>query len=158
MEIELIVVGEPRPHTVYTKRGRPSTGFERMQTWQEMIQIAARKAMKGRPPMDGPIYLQVLFCRTMPKTAPKLVHQRNTAELRHHFKVRQEKAQARFSAWHDKQIIKNPDRDNYQKAFSDALQGIVYHNDSQIIDGPGKKDYAQPGQEGYTWAVIRSND
>ena len=158
MEIELIVPGEPRPYTVYTKRGKPSTSFERMQTWQELIQIAAKKAMKGRPPMEGPIYLKALFCRTIPKTAPKLVHQRNTGELREHFKDRQDKAQARFNTWHRKMIVKMPDRDNYQKAFSDALQGIVYLNDSQIIDGSGKKDYAQPGKEGYTWAVIRSNE
>jgi len=143
VEIELIVVGEPRPWTVYTKRGAPGVGFERMQAWQEIIMIAAREVMAGGPPMEGAITLNVMFFRVIPKTAPK---PRAIGESN------------KLDRWLDVHIIKRPDRDNYQKAFSDALNGIIYVDDSQITEGSGAKDYAPIGKEGYTWAVIRSND
>jgi Holliday junction resolvase RusA-like endonuclease len=47
-----------------------------------------------------------------------------------------------------------PDRTNYLKGFEDALQGIVYVNDSQVVDGPILKEYAD-GPEGYTVVWIQ---
>ena len=38
-------------------------------------------------------------------------------------------------------VTKKPDWDNIGKAISDALNGIAYHDDSQIADGSVKKVY-----------------
>lgn len=32
-----------------------------------------------------------------------------------------------------------PDRDNLEKAVMDVMEGVLYRNDSQIVDGPIKK-------------------
>ena len=158
MEIELIVPGEPRPWTVYTKQGNPTSGFNRMQAWQEMIGIEAKKAMSGRKPIDGAVRMDIIFSRVMLKAAPKVPDKPKRYEDLNHFRRRVVQAELKRSKWLDAHLIKRPDLDNYRKAFSDALQGIVYHDDSQIIGGGGSKDYAPFGREGYTWAIIRSHD
>ena len=92
--------------------------------------------------------MDVLFCRSIPKKGPPKVPQLGKDPVK----------EIKLADWCDAHLIKRPDRDNYLKAFSDALNRIVYVDDSQIIGGDGSKDYAPQGKEGYTWAVIRSND
>ena len=116
MEIELIVVGEPRPWTVYTKRGEPGIGFENMKAWQAMIGIAAIEVMAGRPPIKGAVRMDVMFCRSIPKKGPPKVPSRGKDLVK----------EIKLADWCDEHLIKRPDRDNYLKAFSDALNRIIY--------------------------------
>jgi len=160
VEIELFVPGEPRPWSVYTRQGTPPLGFVRMQEWQLLIQIAAKKAMAGRPPLEGSVRVHVIFSRGIPETVPKVPAKPNKHEHRDHFSERLLKAKLKRDAWLDAHLIspRGGDRDNYLKAFSDALQGIIYHDDSQIIGGDAIKDYVLSSQEGHTWAIIRHED
>lgn len=41
--------------------------------------------------------------------------------------------------------VVRPDLDNYVKAVKDALNGICYHDDSQIVDLIARKRYVEPG-------------
>ncbi len=47
------------------------------------------------------------------------------------------------------------DWDNVSKAVCDALQGIAYGNDHQVVDGRCRKRYAGPGEEPRTTITIR---
>jgi Holliday junction resolvase RusA-like endonuclease len=42
------------------------------------------------------------------------------------------------------QHIKKPDLDNFVKAVKDALKGLVYRDDSQIVRLAASKDYGDP--------------
>lgn len=42
-----------------------------------------------------------------------------------------------------------PDWDNYAKAVCDAMNGVVYVDDKQIVDGRCVKQWAEPGEAGY---------
>tara|TARA_R100001039_G_C1854802_1_gene117793 strand:+ start:30124 stop:30546 length:423 start_codon:yes stop_codon:yes gene_type:complete len=42
--------------------------------------------------------------------------------------------------------VSRPDRDNLEKMVSDALNGIVWVDDSQIYDGRSRKEYAEHGE------------
>jgi len=47
-------------------------------------------------------------------------------------------------------LVRAGDVDNYAKAVMDALNGIVYTDDSQIVWLQVRKDYAPKGSVGYT--------
>ena len=47
-----------------------------------------------------------------------------------------------------------PDWDNYAKAVCDGMEGPVYVNDKQIVDGRCVKGYAEPGEDGYIMVEI----
>jgi len=46
--------------------------------------------------------------------------------------------------------VTKPDQDNLQKAVKDALKGICWRDDSQVVLGIARKRYASPGDEGVT--------
>ena len=46
------------------------------------------------------------------------------------------------------------DYDNYAKAVGDAMEGVVFVNDKQIVDGRCVKQYAPAGAEGYIEVII----
>jgi Holliday junction resolvase RusA-like endonuclease len=139
--ITITIPGEPAPWQVYTKQGQPPIGFLNFKAWQEQIQAHVRQQWGRRPVSTGEVIVHTSFYRGWPKTAPQ----------------KQWPAQVK---WATKHIIKTPDVGNYRKAFLDALQGIVYVNDSQVIAGVESKGYAiAPAEyttfaEGYTIAII----
>lgn len=57
---------------------------------------------------------------------------------------------------HPKDPTKKPDRLNYGKGIEDAMEGLAYYNDSQIVTGNVEKEYCGDGQEPHTWIVITS--
>jgi len=112
------------------KQGKPPTGFVNMQVWQEQIRIAAKRAWKGAP-AKGPVLLNTHFFRSVPVRAPQ--------------------SQEKLAKWKATHIIKKPDRTNYLKACEDALNGIVFVDDSQVLDGVPTKDYVEHrGEQGFT--------
>jgi crossover junction endodeoxyribonuclease RusA len=96
----------------WTKRGRavvvPDGGQRRLQVYREQIRVAARLAMGQHPshfPVDGPIWLSIDFVRKAPKRG-----------------ARQGYAATR------------PDIDKLARAVLDALTGVLYHDDAQVVD------------------------
>ena len=61
MEVSFEVKGDPAPWSVYTKRGKPSLSFQKMQSWQAQIQAAAQVAMAGREMLKPPVALKCVF-------------------------------------------------------------------------------------------------
>ena len=72
--------------------------------WESSIRVQARQH-KPEIPWQGPIRMTLLFFMPRPKSLSK--------EVIHH--------------------VKKPDLDNLAKAMKDALQGIMYVSDSQVV-------------------------
>lgn len=72
----------------------------------------AQKAMKEHgldTPLDGPLMVKIRFGFPLPKSQ----HRKNPKPM----------------MWH----MKRPDLDNLYKGVIDAMEGIVYHRDSEIV-------------------------
>jgi Holliday junction resolvase RusA-like endonuclease len=119
--IRIEIPGEP------IGKGRPRFGHgrtyspEKTQRWEQAAAWEARRQYDGEP-MEGPLTLTVAAEFTIPKSWPKW---------------RQEAAE-RGPVWH----TIRPDASNVLKAVEDALQGVVYRDDSQIVAVAVQKTYS----------------
>jgi Holliday junction resolvase RusA-like endonuclease len=93
------------------------------------VQLAAQAVYAG-PVLDCPLCMDVLFVFPRPASLPK---KRGTGRLPHTAK---------------------PDRDNCMKAVQDALEGILFRNDSQISSGQVMKRVAASGEQPHVAVVI----
>jgi Holliday junction resolvase RusA-like endonuclease len=119
--ITIEIPGEP------IGKGRPRFGNgrtyspEKTQRWEQAAAWEARRQYDGEP-MEGPLLVTVVAKFAIPKSWPKW---------------RQEAAE-RGLVMH---AVK-PDASNVLKAVEDALQGVVYRDDSQIAAVMVRKFYA----------------
>ncbi len=118
--ISLTIYGHPVPkaraRTVRTKSGRTvSYTPAKTESWEDSIRA---QALQYRPEqlMDGPLALEATFYLLRPKSKPKRV----------------------------KYPATKPDLDNLIKSVKDALEGIIYTNDSRIVDEVARKRYGDP--------------
>jgi Holliday junction resolvase RusA-like endonuclease len=96
------------------RRKRNGQTYKDPETREYMDSIAqiVRSQYRG-PPLDGPLQVEYRCYRPRPKSAGKCI-------------------------W----AATRPDWDNYAKAIGDALQGILWVEDSRITDGRVLKLYA----------------
>lgn len=124
--IEIIVLGEP------VAQGRPrfttASGFARAydparsRHYKEYVRLEAA-ARAPEKPLSGPIDLEVRIYRPIPKSFGK-----------------------RKSEAAERGLIRpttKPDTDNYLKAIKDALKGIIWQDDSQVVDIRASKFYSE---------------
>lgn len=136
-ELIFEVVGNPEPWQVQVRNYGRTEAYRRRVVWQERIRAAAIEYWRvghGRLPLAGAVRLRFTFYREWPERAPK----------------RLGKAAA---GWIQKHLIMKPDVGNYAKAAEDALEGIIYQNDSQVVGTESWKGYPLNTLEGLT--VIR---
>ena len=126
------IEAEPKPWSVYTRMGKPGVGFVNMQVYQDILRTHVRYGWHPRDPITGPLELEFLFARSIPKSANKPQPKRNI--------------------WCDDHILMKPDVTNYQKSAEDALKGIIFNDDSQVVKVTSKKIYTEGG--GYTCITI----
>ncbi|MBU0906726.1 MAG: RusA family crossover junction endodeoxyribonuclease [Nanoarchaeota archaeon] len=105
-----VAQGRPRFFVRKTKSGKSFTGAydpENSKSWKETVKWQAIEYMKkgNISLLEGPLNMTLFFYLSRPKTLPK--------KVLHH--------------------IKRPDIDNLGKAIKDALRGITYRDDSQIV-------------------------
>jgi Holliday junction resolvase RusA-like endonuclease len=113
-------------------KGRPRlsarNGFARAYTpaktrrYEDLIRLAAGEQMGERPLMEGPLFVCVEAYVPIPKTLstkPKL---------------------ALIKSGHLRPTTR-PDLDNYLKVI-DGLNGVVWHDDSQVVQIAGVKAYS----------------
>ena len=122
--IQFTVPGQPQG------KGRPrfsrAGGFVRTYTpaatrsYEDAIRIAAVRA--GAEVMTGPLRMKIYACRQVPASASK----REVSEL------------LAGMAY----CTTRPDWDNLGKICSDALNGVCYEDDSQIVDARVVKQWA----------------
>jgi len=136
-EHEFIVYGQPSPYAVYARNmGRPPVGFVNMQAWQEQIQLQLRIAYKGEP-HTGPVVLDTEF-----HLAPNKGGQ-------------SKKKPESYTRWCIEHMMKRPDLDNLRKAATDACQGILFVNDSQVVAGTMKKMFINKFTRPEPFTLIR---
>ena len=88
----------------------------KLTAWRQHVGYDALQAMRGRQLLEGPLELQALFYIVRGKTVKR-----------------------------DAPHVK-PDIDKLLRGIGDALEGIVYVNDSQIIRIVGEKFYGEPSR------------
>lgn len=116
MQIEFEVPGQPvaKGRPKFARRGKFVTTYtpEKTRTYEELVSWCAKGVMMGNDPMQGAIYLYLVIGLQIPKSWSN--KKRIQAELG------------------EIPAIKKPDADNVLKAVKDAMNGIVYADDSQI--------------------------
>jgi Holliday junction resolvase RusA-like endonuclease len=82
------------------------------------LQVLAELRKAGDVPTahEGPVIMDLFFYLPRPKSLPKRVV--------HH--------------------LKKPDKGNLEKGVEDALKGLIWRDDSQVIDGRVRKQYGDP--------------
>lgn len=148
--IELIVPGVPvgkgRPRAA--TRGKHVTLYtpEKTATYEGTVALAGHQAMAGRVPLAGPVSVTMGIYLPVPASWS------------------QKKQQAALRG--QELPAKKPDSDNVVKAVFDALNGVVWVDDVQVVDLVLRKRYAEipgvhmvvaptavGGEDGGGWAV-----
>lgn len=88
--------------------------------WRHAIATEARAAMGDMPCLTGPLWAIVVFRLARPASAPK-----------------------RRRTWPIGQ--RSGDADKLLRAVGDALSGVVYLDDAQLVSVAVSKDYGDPG-------------
>ena len=116
-------VAQPRPQ-ISTRGGFARAFVPRVHpiyVYRDAIQLAAKVAMAGQAPVEGPVLVTVLFRFGRPKSHTKA---------------------ARLDDNHKQK----PDLDNLCKAVLDALNGICWADDSQVCQIRASKAWRTEGQ------------
>lgn len=133
LRLELQVRGVPQPQGsarafVAGGRARVVTGASSgpLADWRHAIATEARAAMAGRPVLDGPVVVRARFAWPRPKShrgARGLLSSAPTCKTT------------------------KPDLDKCSRALLDALTGVVYRDDGQVVrlDASKAWDDAEPG-------------
>jgi Holliday junction resolvase RusA-like endonuclease len=125
--IEIVLLGEP------VAKGRPrfntETGVaytpEKTRSYEQMLRLAATDVMGDRPPLEGPLKVDMRVVKAIPRSWPK-----------------KKQDAARTGALLP---TGKPDWDNFGKVV-DAANMVVWVDDGQIIDGRVRKSYGdKPG-------------
>ena len=117
-------IGKARPRVVDGHAYTPS----RTKAYEEAVRLAYKQAVKDRPELerrwdkDAQLSIQIAAFYQVPK---KVSRQMKAAMLRFEDRPR-----------------KKPDLDNVLKIVSDALNGLAYHDDSQIVHMDASKYWA----------------
>jgi Holliday junction resolvase RusA-like endonuclease len=124
--IEIVLLGAPRgkERPRLTKAGHVYTP-EKTRNYEGALKYAAQQVMGDRPPVAGPLMLDMRVVMPISPSWPK---------------KRQEAARAGLE-----RPTKKPDWDNFGKVI-DALNLVVWIDDGQIVQGSVSKFYGdKPG-------------
>lgn len=123
-ELEMFVPGRPAPQG--SKRhvggGVMVESSKAVAPWRVTVAVHAAQAFAGRAPLDGALHASLLFVMPRPSATPK----KTTPHA-----------------------VKRPDLDKLTRAVFDALSGVVWRDDSQVVQVVASKRIAaldeQPG-------------
>jgi Holliday junction resolvase RusA-like endonuclease len=137
--LQFTVLGRPVPAGskrafVIKKGGVPTNraamvedSKKRVRPWQELIKSAALDAMGATGPLDGPLILKVDFYLARPKA--HYGSGRNADRLKPGAPL--------YPA------VK-PDATKLLRGLEDALTGLAWHDDAQVVDQAARKRYGLP--------------
>lgn len=115
--IEFTVPGQPVPkgRPKFARRGSFVQAYtpEKTASYENLVKVHAAQAMQGTAPMSGPLALMLTLFVQIPKSTTK-----------------RDRARISAGTFHP---TKKPDLDNVLKAVTDAMNGIVYEDDAQIV-------------------------
>jgi crossover junction endodeoxyribonuclease RusA len=131
--VEFTVLGEPQPKgskTIVQQRGRrPRVIEDNPETlpWRQAVAAAALAAMNGRQLRSGPLRLRAVF--VFPRPAGHWGTGRNESRLKPSAPL---------------YCRTRPDVDKLLRAVGDALTGVVFRDDAQLVDVRAEKHYGEP--------------
>lgn len=102
-----------------------------VQDFKATVRMALRKVYDGAPPLEGPIFLRLLFL--MPRPGRLIWKSRPMPRVPH---------------------IGRPDLDNLEKSVVDALTGQAWRDDSQVCEVSMRKDYAAGDEQPAVYVEI----
>lgn len=109
--VSFFTPGNPAPQGSkrHVGRGILVESSKAVGSWRERVALATHNAMQEAKltPFDGPVRVRIAFVLPRPKSAPKT---------------------------RDIPATKRPDGDKLLRAVLDAMSGIAYRDDSQIVD------------------------
>lgn len=119
------VAGTPRPQgSKRVVRGRLLEASRHVAAWREAVRQAATEAMPdGYEPHDGQVEVSLVFLMPRPKG---------------HVGARGLRPSAPTSP------LGRPDVDKLARAVLDALTGVIFRDDSQVVLLTASKEYAAP--------------
>jgi crossover junction endodeoxyribonuclease RusA len=126
LTLSFIVVGVAQPQGSTRAFMRPGMQFPvvthdnpRLHQWRDLVATTVSRTMEEHliPLFLGPVALRVVFALPRPQSLPRRV-------VTH---------------------LKAPDLDKLLRAIGDALTGVVYRDDAQIVELVGRKLYAPLG-------------
>jgi Holliday junction resolvase RusA-like endonuclease len=134
--VHAVPVAQPRQRhrVIATKSGKsfvhnytPKT--DPVNTFKAACCLAAKEAFGDRGPIEGPIIMDLMFVMPRPKSMPRRLVGRQPH-------------------------AKKPDRDNLAKSVQDALEGLLYANDSQLFRGEIQKWIAAEHETPHVWVKM----
>ena len=134
--IEFFVPGKPVPmaRPRVTRTGHAYTPKNCVE-YKSLVAAFARDVMRGKELYDGEVWVEISFYFMTPTSWSKKKRETMTGEG----------------------VISRPDMDNLYKAVTDALNGIVYRDDSQITRAIIRKQYVE-NDSGVVITVGRKDD
>jgi Holliday junction resolvase RusA-like endonuclease len=125
--VELVVhgAGKPAGSKRHIGQGRIVDANPNARDWQWRVAQVAGEQLNGRPLLEGPLRLDVCFYRTRPKS--HLGTGRNAGTVK-----------ASAPAW----PTTEPDLTKLVRAVEDALTGVCWRDDAQIVEQNAAKLYA----------------
>lgn len=114
------VTGDPKTQgSMRQMRGRVvHDQGPRLMYWRNDVRGKAFDAMAGRAPFEGPVHVETRFLLERPKSVPVKKRPQPTAK---------------------------PDLDKLARAVGDALTGVCWKDDAQVVAWLASKDYAPSG-------------
>jgi crossover junction endodeoxyribonuclease RusA len=109
----------------FVRNGRPilvESAGDRLKLWRHVIATAARDAW-SHPPLQGPVRVDLVFALARPRSAPK-----------------------RKRTWPIG--ARSLDVDKAARAALDAMTGVIYRDDAQVVQLCVTKDWAHNDQTG----------
>lgn len=112
-------------------QGGSAEGRRKLADWRQAIGEEARRALpENTPLLDGPVYVTASFLLPKPKSAPK--SRRLTT--------------------------KKPDLDKLCRSLLDALSGVIFRDDSQVVSLFVTKAYAIEDRPHVEVLVVEANE
>lgn len=131
MTNEICFFAAGRPAAQGSKRhvggGRLIESSRQVGAWRDAVRRAAIEAMASRPPIEGPVYLVQVFALPRPKS---------------HYGTGRNSGRVKRGVPHRPPV--RPDLDKLARAVGDALTGICYHDDAQVVNLCAAKYYVMP--------------
>lgn len=121
-DIPGVPVGKGRPRAAARGKHIQLYTPEKTACYEGVIALTARQAMAGRLLLEGPVLTVMEIRLPIPQSWPKRKQQAALAGTEY--------------------PTKKPDADNVIKAIFDALNGVVWHDDTQVVDMVVRKRYA----------------
>jgi Holliday junction resolvase RusA-like endonuclease len=120
--ITFTVEGKPVPWARSRHNGRQHFTPAHVRQYSHLVYLRATEQLQGAAPLDGPVRLWVVAYMPVPKSWPKYRRRQALDGHVHH--------------------TSKPDADNLIKVVKDALNSVVYGDDSQVADQRCVKAYS----------------